>query len=189
MSRALLVCLALFAAALPAAAAEQPVLRAVAAERIGPIGAETLRLRGMGLFRYMGVKLYMAFFYTKPDVAEPDMSLGRHPMRLVFRYMHDIPRDALVKAAETNLQRNAEVDYPKIRERVERLHERYTDLKKGDECALVYANGKTIALFKNKPIIEIEGEDFARAYFGIWLSKYSINQKLRKNLLGEKKSR
>ena len=48
---------------------------------------------------------------------------------------------------------------------------------------------EAVAFFKGRPIVEIEGQDFARAYFGIWLSKYSINQKLRKSLLGERGAR
>lgn len=171
------------------ASAAEPALSAAGLPHLSEDRGATLKLRGTGVFRYLGVKLYAAFFYVAPDVIAPGETLGEKPMRLMLRYLHDIPKDAIVKAAETNLRNNPEVNYEAIRERVERLHARYSDLKKGDECALVYADGKTVAFFKERPIVEIEGQDFARAYFGIWLSKYSINQKLRKSLLGERGAR
>ena len=54
----------------------------------------------------------------------------------------------------------------------------------GFVCRLVYSKGKTFLYYKGNLRAQIDGADFASAYFGIWLSEYSISQKLRKDLLG-----
>ncbi len=149
--------------------------------QIAALKQETLVLRGKGIFRYMGVRLYEAFLYVGAGV-EP---LSETPRKLVIRYDRVIPKDAIIQAAEKNLKNNPEVHFLEIKDRVDRLHRAYVSVKKGDEYSLVYRSGKTVLFYNQKPLVEVQGADFAKAYFSIWLSKYSINQKLRKELIGE----
>ena len=155
-------------------------------ERLSAVGGQTLELRGRGIFRYLRMKLSAASFYTLPNARTTEEVLSPVPKRLSIRYMRKIPRDAIVQAAEKNLKNNPEVDYAKIRSRVEKLHALYREVDRGDEYELVYFKGKTFLYLNRQLQTVIEGDDFAKAYFSIWLSKYSINQRLRKELLGGK---
>jgi Chalcone isomerase-like len=164
--------------------AKDEVLRAAPTARISGLSKQTLRLLGEGTFRYLGIKLYTASFYLDPQVREPHQALSDAPKRLVIRYLRDIPKKALIEAAEKNLRNNPSADLNAIKERVDHLHERYSDLKKGDVYELAYSKGRTFLYHNGSLRAQIEGADFASAYFGIWLSEYSISQKLRKDLLG-----
>ena len=165
------------------------VLRAAPQESISSLSDQTLVLRGRGTFRYLGVKLYTASFYVSPAVRTWKEMLGDVPKRIVIDYLHDIPRDAMVQAAEKNLKNNPEIDHAKIKKRLQNLHSRYAAVNKGDEHSLVYFHGKTLLYLNQKLQAEVDGEDFASAYFSIWLSKYSISQRLRNALLGVNSSR
>ncbi len=164
--------------------AQEQVIRAAPAEHIENQSPNTLKFAGQGTFRYLGFKLYTARLYLDPHVRDSRQALIDTPKHLTIRYLRDIPRKALVEAAEKNIRNNPSADYEALRDRVHRLHERYTDLKAGDVYHLSYSKGKTSLYYNGNLQVQIEGADFASAYFGIWLSEYSISQKLRKDLLG-----
>jgi len=53
----------------------------------------------------------------------------------------------MVEAAEKNLKNNPEVDYPGIRDRVEKLHAHYVDLKRA-------MNMRWFMIWKNHPLFQ-----------------------------------
>lgn len=167
-------------------AASTTVLRKAPEARIEAIRANALVLKGSGTFRYMGVKLYEASFYSPQGNIPEDELLSRSPKKLTIRYAREIPRDAILEAAEKNLRGNPDVDYAAIRERLEKFNSKYVTIRPGDRYELLFADGKTSLYYNGKKEIEVLGEDFGRAYFGIWLSRYPINQKLKLKLLGER---
>jgi hypothetical protein len=165
-------------------AAREETLHVVPAEQIKSQASDTLEFLGEGTFRYLGLKLYIARFYLDPQVRDSRQDLMDSPKRLVIRYFRGIPKKALIEAAEKNIQNNPSVDFASLRERIDRLHEGYTDLRPGDVYELTYFDGTTSLFYNGNLRAKIEGADFASAYFGIWLSEYSISQKLRMALLG-----
>ncbi|MFA6600586.1 MAG: chalcone isomerase family protein [Candidatus Omnitrophota bacterium] len=143
-----------------------------------------LPLRSAGKKDWWRFSLYDAGLYFPGNVSKQDI-LGDIPKKLVLRYHRSIDAEKIVKAANYNLARNSEVDLPSIRERVDYLHSLYRSVKKGDQYALVYDPSRGTQLYLNgKAQGElIPGVDFARAYFGIWLSKDVVCRKLRWELL------
>jgi len=168
----------------PIAHANETVLRAAGLPQLSNPSAGALKLRGEGVFRYLGMKLYKASFYIDPALAGPDQALKDVPKRLVIRYFRDIPKKALIQAAERNIRNNPSADFKGLRERLDHLHAKYADIKEGDTYELVYFKGNTLLYYNGQLKAQIAGADFASAYFGIWVSEYSISQKLRKALLG-----
>lgn len=148
---------------------------------------DTLKLIGEGTFRYLGMKLYTARFYLDARVVASGQMRSDMSKKLVIRYLRDIPRDALIKAAEKNLRNNPRVDFERLKERIDKLHQYYANLKKGDEYELFYSEGKTRLYHNGLLKTQIEGFDFASAYFAIWVSEHSISQKLTRDLLGRNK--
>jgi hypothetical protein len=176
---------------LAAAPAAPPLASAVAVEdRLFPrqveAGGTTLALKGTGLFRWgWFVKVYAAALYVADPAAPFDPASGQ-ARRLEFDYLVAIERDGFGKAADQLLDRNLppEVVAP-LRARIERLHAAYVDVKPGDRYALTFVPGRGTELtFNGKRLALVEGEDFARAYFSIWLGREPIDRGLRDALLG-----
>ncbi len=60
-------------------------------------------------------------------------------------------------------------------------------MKPGDRYSLTYLPGEGTELAKNGvPLALVPGEDFARAYFGIWLGEDPLDRDLRDQLLKER---
>jgi hypothetical protein len=152
--------------------------------RVEALGAP-LSLRGAGLFRWKWfVKVYAAALYV-PEGApafDPSADVAR---RLEFSYLVGIERDGFGRAADELLAGNfpPEAIAP-LRERIDRLHAAYVDVKPGDRYALSYVPGQGTELTHNgRRLALIEGADFARIYYAIWLGQAPIDRGLRDQLL------
>ena len=77
------------------------------------------------------------------------------------------------------------MDFPALQERLDRIAAAYEKVGKDDRYELRYMPGAgTTLLLNDREIITLPGEDFARAYMGIWLSETPANKKFRDKLLG-----
>lgn len=180
-----LVAIAAFLAASPEGLAREISVSGVKFEKTTPSPSGPLPLRGATLCRYWGFKVYTAAFYVDPQARSLEEILGLAPKRLVLYYNRSIDREDLVEATEQALRRNPDVNLPAIRTRLDRLYRWFEDVDKGDRFRLDYIPGEGSTLYFNgRPRGVIEGEDFARALFGVWLSDYSLNEDYRDRLLG-----
>ena len=69
--------------------------------------------------------------------------------------------------------------------RLNRLNTAYQPVENGDHSSLTYQPGIGTTLNINGThIITIEGEDFAKLYFTIWLGELPISKSLRRDLIG-----
>jgi hypothetical protein len=178
---ALLVATPTFASAPPPAQAPAHVrVEDAVFPRTLEVPGASLRLAGAGLFRWKYfVKVYAAAWYEeggRPDGAR----------RLEVRYLVPIDGRDFGRAARQLLQEAfpPEVLAP-LEGRMERLHQAYQDVRPGDRYALTYVPGRGLELALNgTPLAVIEGEDFARVYFSIWIGERPIDRGLRSALLG-----
>jgi hypothetical protein len=155
------------------------------AEAVEASGAP-LRITGAGLFRWKWIfKVYAVAHYGPPGLGGlgPSEDVAR---RLEFAYLVDIERGGFGKAADELLARNFPPEaLAPLRERLVRLHAAYVDVKPGDRYTLTYLPGQGTELaFNGQPLARVEGADFARAYFAIWLGDAPIDADLRDRLLG-----
>lgn len=151
-----------------------------------PAGGADLVLKGAGILRYKVVfRGYAAALYLPPGTPEAD-ALSGVAKRLEFEYFWSIPGPEFGKAAEPILRRNAgERVVASLRERIDRMNRHYRDIKPGDRYALTYVPGRGTELSLNgTPLVTIEGDDFAGAYFAIWLGPQPIDRELKDKLLG-----
>lgn len=150
------------------------------------LGTQALSLNGVDLFEYWGFNLYTAALYTPGETNTPDKVLSDIPKSLILHYHRKIRADQIIKAANHNLLKNPANDMARLKPQVNALHDAFVAVDKGDTYELRYEPGKgTTLLFNGEAKVTIPGIDFHRAYFGIWLSEYSINSKLRDALLGK----
>jgi hypothetical protein len=79
--------------------------------------------------------------------------------------------------------------YERLRPKFAHYNSLYEDVKPGDRYALTYVPGRGTELTLNgQPKGVIEGEDFAKALFSIWLGPEPINGSFKDQLLGQKES-
>jgi hypothetical protein len=151
-------------------------------------GDRVLALQSVGLLRYrIFFKGYVAALYLE-EGTPPGEVLEDVSKRLELEYFWSIPGDKFGPAAEAIMERNLDArSLEQLRPRVEALHEKYQDVKPGDRYSLTYRPGEGTELAKNGvPLALVPGEDFASAYFGIWLGEDPLDRDLRDQLLKER---
>lgn len=170
-----------------------PCLHALTVEKVtfaesAQAGPVTLSLHNAALLRYLKViKAYVAALYL-PEGGTPGQVLSDVPKRLELHYLVSIKGSDFGKGAEPTLERNQPpAELARLRSRIDRINVVYRDVKPGDRYALTYLPGKGTELALNGvPLVVIEGADFAAAYFGIWLGREPIDEKLKRDLLRER---
>lgn len=149
------------------------------------IGGKAVPLRNAALLRYLKfIKAYVAALYLPEGVKAVDV-LSDVPKRLELSYLVAIKGPDFGKGAAPTLERNqTAAELARLQGRIDRINAAYRDVKVGDRYSLTYLPGRGTELALNgTPLITIEGADFAAAYFGIWLGRASIDDKLKRDLL------
>jgi hypothetical protein len=151
------------------------------------IDNKQIPIRGASLLRWLNIfKVYVAALYL-PENSSPNDALADIPKRLEISYLVSIPGPDFGKGAEAILERNNSPDVlARLQSRIDQLNAVYRDVKPGDRYALTYVPGQGTELsYNGRPLITIEGADFAAAYFGIWLGKDPIDQEMRNRLIND----
>ncbi len=143
-----------------------------------------LPLMGVGVKSYLIFDVYEAALYGLPGDATPEGILEDVPKLLVLKYRRTIEPQIMIEAADELLKANTSVNRTALKESIDQLHSAYEIVQDGDSYELSYLPGRGTVLSKNGvEKARIPGYDFSRAYFGIWLSRYPLNEKLRDRLL------
>ena len=144
-----------------------------------------IEAKGWGVLKYAFVmKAYAATLYGPKDVAARDLLYADVPKRLEINYYVSIDGPDFAKGANAVLQKQLPAEeLIRLKTRVDRLHATYRDVASGDRYALTYQPGSgTVLALNGEPLVQIDGTDFARAYFGIWLAEPPISAKLKQAL-------
>ncbi len=147
-----------------------------------------LELCSTGVLRYKRIfRGYAAALYRE-ECSAPDAALAEAPLRLELSYYWSIDGHRFGDAAEKMLRKSlAPADFAAIEERMRRLHAAYESVSPGDRYALTWTPGVGTELALNgRTLASIEGEDFARAYFDLWLGDEPMDEKLRNALLARR---
>ncbi len=149
------------------------------------VAGSPLPLKGVANLEFLKFDMYTGALYAPESVKTYQDVLGDVPKALVLHYHRNIKVEWMNTAAEKIIKKNTAVDYAKIEERVKQIGKAYQRVGKDDRYALVYEPGKGTSLYLNDQfIVQIPGEDFQRAYFGIWLSEHPAKTGFRDKLLG-----
>lgn len=149
------------------------------------IGGNPVPLRNAAPLRYLKlIKAYVAALYLPEGIRASDV-LSDVPKRLEISYLVAIKGTDFDKGASPVLERNqTPAERAKLKGRLDRINAAYKDVRSGDRYSLTYLPGRGTELALNgTPLIVIEGADFAAAYFGIWLGREPIDDRLKHDLL------
>ena len=150
------------------------------------IKAELVKKGEHRYFHNMFFKVYDIALYTKKNAKIEEVLDAKTIYRLEFRYLRKIDKSIILKSSVKMLAKNLTPDeHVRIRSRLNGLINAYQTVEKGDHSSLTYQPGIGTTLNINgSPIVTIEGEDFARLYFAIWLGELPISKNLKRDLIG-----
>ena len=145
----------------------------------------TIELRGSSLYEYFVVDVYAAALYL-PKQTSSDTVLSDVPKKLVLHYFRDLKKGDFIESGEFLMKKDPTFIKEKLNTSLETLYSLLEDVKSGDRYTLTYIPGTGTELKLNDTVKSvIQGEEFAKRYFGIWLSdKYSVDEAFTKRLLG-----
>ena len=150
-----------------------------------PLQHGDFQLQGAALLRKGWLfKVYVGALYVT-DKADTENILGKVPKRLDIHYFHYTPKKYMVRAAEKTLRKNLPAEkYQRLLPKIEKLHGAYLNGKKGAFASLIYVPGKGLTYsFENEAILTIDCDDFANAYFTIWLGERPSSRTVKMGML------
>jgi hypothetical protein len=160
-----------------------------AAETVGdielPLRHGDLQLQGAGLLRKgFFFKIYVGALYLR-DRADAENTLGDVPKRVDIHFFHYTPKKHMIRVAEKTLKKNIpEEKYRQLLPKIDKLHEAYLNGKKGSFASLTYMPGEGLTYsFDNQPILTIDCDDFANAYFTVWLGERPSSRTVKMGML------
>ncbi len=145
----------------------------------------TLQRKNEALLNYLFVDVYAAAFYCEADASPQQAVDNLRDQRLELFYFHDIDRDDVIKAATRTLLRQANPNQLRAAQpEIDRLHQSFIDIHRGDRYALVYNTRSGLSMERNGHVVFVsKDKDLARLYLNIWLAPRGLSDNLREALL------
>lgn len=147
-----------------------------------------LHLKGAALLRYMFfIDAYTGAFYL-PETADGSRALEDIPKQIVLEYRVAISADDFARATEKKIRDSvSDSEFQRLLPKITALNRLYRDVMPKDRYALTYIPGSgTLLTYNTTPLGTIEGTEFARAVFSIWISENPIDKGFRDKLLGKR---
>ena len=140
------------------------------------------RLIGKGRLTVWGFQVYDAWLWALPSF-KPD-SLTTQPFALELVYLRDFTSKDIAERSLTEMRRSATIGEEQGKIWVGELQRVIPDIKKGDQVMGIHRPGAGAQLLVNGKVSgDIRDTEFARLFFGIWLSPNTSEPKVRTALL------
>jgi hypothetical protein len=152
------------------------------------VQGRVLVLNGMGVREatLLRVHVYVAGLYLEARSSDAARIIAaEETKRLVLSFVRDVGRDNLVTAWNEGFAKSGGPVSAGLRDRLATLNGWMVDVKRGDTLTFTQVPGKGIGVeIKGQAKGTLDGADFSRALWGIWLGDQPPNQKLKLGLLG-----
>ncbi len=176
------LCAIVLKTALPVAAQQQaPVALMLPPDLVQSVGE--LSLRGQTRLRVWGFEVYDAALWTAPGASAA--TLEAQPLALEIRYLRDIKGRDLAERSIREMQRSGALSADQERRWLDEMLRVFPDVRPGDRLLGLQRPGTGASFWLNGRFRgEVRDVEFARRFFGIWLSPQTSEPALRKALLG-----
>ena len=143
------------------------------------------RLQGSGRLRFLGLLVYDARLWAGSTPVGETWSSAPFALELV--YGRTLQGKLISERSLTEMRRQGDIA-PELAQRwLEQLQALVPDVQEGDRITGVNRPGQSARFFLNGKLRgEVADADFARVFFGIWLSPRTSEPALRSSLLGSK---
>jgi hypothetical protein len=167
----------LAATAVPALALARPAPRELADE------LPAARLQGSGRMRFMGLRVYEVHLFMAARAAAADWASA--PLALEIEYARGLDGAQIAARSLEEMRRQAEIDAARGERWLAEMKRLFPSVKSGDRLTGVQRPGESARFFFNGSFQgEVRDAEFARLFFGIWLSPSTSEPALRAALLG-----
>lgn len=150
----------------------------------------TLLLNGAGLrkkFRF--VKVYAGGLYLTQKSQNPQKIIEADaPMAVRMHFIYDgVSSDKLIDAWDEGFQKATDGNISPIREEIHKFNSFFTqEAKKNDVYDIIYTPDQGVSVFMQGNLMgTIEGLNFKKALFAIWLGKKPADSGLKDGMLGK----
>ena len=146
---------------------------------------QKLRLSGIAKRAYLWMDIYSAALYLPPAVKTATRGVPDGPKIMVLEYHRPVDKARIIESIVRNVENNEAVDKKKVRPRLDQLTEVLEAPGEGDRYEFQFVPGKGTTVSKDGAVKTlIPGDDFAFAFFGIWLYEHTGDAARRRQLLG-----
>ncbi len=141
------------------------------------------RLHGRGSLRYFGLRVYDALLWVGGPLAAD--STASAPLALELRYARRLRGPLIAERSLAEMRRQGEIHEARARRWLEAMVQLFPDVDAGDRITGVQRPGEAARFHVNGRFAgELRDPEFARRFFGIWLSPQTSEPQLRALLLG-----
>ncbi len=149
---------------------------------------DTLVLNGAGMRTKFFLKMYLAGLYVQEKKGNATSIIEADaPMLIRLEIVSDlITEKKMSEATEEGFQKSTKGQMSTIRTRVDEFIGVFrAGIEKGDIFDMLYQPGTGVKVSQNGQLrTTIQGLDFKKALFGIWLSEDPVQEDLKSSLLG-----
>lgn len=166
----------LFAWSAPAAA-QAALPGAVVSELVRP------QLAGSTRFTFWGFDVYQASLWVEPGFLgrEPE----RHRFALELRYLRSFKGRDIAQRSIEEMRRLGDISEAQAQRWLQAMVAAFPDVAVGDRLLGIHLPGQGARFLSNGRVTaEVADAEFARLFFGIWLSDKTSEPRLRQALLG-----
>jgi hypothetical protein len=179
----------LAAALLPANLSGAATVKGVSFPDAATVDGRECRLVGVGVRTKIVISVYLGALYLATPTGDAAAAIGAdEPKRIVMHFVHSkVGAEAIREAWRDGFAANAAAALPQLKERLDRFCGWFdADLLKGEQVVLSYVPGKgTEVTVKGTTRGVIEGADFMKALWSVWLGEKPADSGLKKGMLGK----
>ena len=140
------------------------------------------RLVGKGRLTFWGFQVYDARLWGLPDFKLDN--LNAQPFALELAYLRSFGNQDVAERSITEMRRSADISDAQAKTWINEMMRVLPDVKAGDRVMGIHRPGVGAQFLMNgRPSGEIRDAEFARLFFGIWLSPKTSQPRLREALL------
>jgi hypothetical protein len=158
-------------------ATDQRLVPGVAAELAQP------RLAGSSRYTYWGFDIYQATLWVEPGFRGSEPARSRFALEL--HYLRGFKGRDIARRSIDEMRRVGQFSDTQAQAWLQAMQAAFPDVAAGDRLTGIHLPGQGARFLANgRPTADVNDPEFARLFFGIWLSDKTPEPQLRLALLG-----
>ncbi|MFV8225973.1 chalcone isomerase family protein, partial [Christiangramia aquimixticola] len=150
---------------------------------------QTLQLNGAGVREKLWIDLYAGGLYlTNKSSNAASIVAANEPMSIKLHIVSKlITSDKMIEAVNDGFENSTKGNTKPLADKIEKFKSFFSqEIKKNEIFDIVYLPQSGVTVYKNdKEVGTIEGLEFKKALFGIWLSNRPADDDLKEAMLGK----
>tara|TARA_R110002049_G_scaffold41162_2_gene124365 strand:- start:3268 stop:3831 length:564 start_codon:yes stop_codon:yes gene_type:complete len=166
----------------------QTEISGVTPEKTIKVGDQTLTFNGAGLREKFFLDLYVGSLYLEAKSTDSKFIMSANSsMAITLDIVSDlITSEKMIDAINEGFKNSTNNNTAALSTKIQSFKDAFKEeIKEGDDFTIYYTKAEgTVVLKNSKKIKSIEGLDFKRALFGIWLCDEPADEDLKEGMLG-----